>query len=61
MSEKLFLEATYDKFIFRASVNCLYHPGECWAREDGGLISVGITDIFLQQAYKKSNPDNLST
>lgn len=44
MSENQFLESTYDKFTFRASVDCLYHAGECWVREDSGLVTVGITD-----------------
>jgi glycine cleavage system H protein len=41
-------EVTYDKFIFRVMKGYLYHSGECWAREDGGLIVVGMTD-FLQK------------
>jgi hypothetical protein len=28
-----FLEATYDKFIFRVKKDYLYHPEECWAKE----------------------------
>lgn len=40
-----FMESTYDKFIFKASVDCLYHPKECWVREDGNLLLVGITDF----------------
>lgn len=42
------MEATYDKFVFRVKKGYLYHPGECWTREDGELITVGITD-FLQK------------
>ena len=45
MSDHNFMEATYDKFIFKVSVGCLYHPGECWVREDGNLLLVGITDF----------------
>lgn len=45
MSDQKFMEATYDKFIFRASVDCLYHPEECWVREDGDLLLVGVTDF----------------
>lgn len=45
MPENKYLETTYDKFIFRASVDCLYHPEECWVREDGGLLVVGVTDF----------------
>ena len=43
-----FMEATYDKFIFRVKKGYLYHSGECWAKEEGGLITVGLTD-FLQK------------
>jgi len=39
------MEATYEKFIFKVSVDCLYHPKECWVREDGSLLLVGITDF----------------
>ncbi|MFZ5611041.1 MAG: glycine cleavage system protein H [Bacillota bacterium] len=44
MSENQFLETTYDKFVFRASLDCLYHTGECWVREGGGSVTVGVTD-----------------
>ena len=43
-----FLEVTYDKFAFRVKKDYLYHPEECWAKEEGGLIKVGVTD-FLQK------------
>jgi len=42
------LEATYNRFVFKVKKGYLYHPDECWAKEDGGLITVGITD-FLQK------------
>ena len=42
-----FMEVTYDKFTFRVDNSCLYHPNETWAREEDGLIVVGVTD-FLQ-------------
>ncbi|MDH7578725.1 MAG: glycine cleavage system protein GcvH [Bacillota bacterium] len=44
-----FLEATYDKFIFRVKKDYLYHPEECWAKEEAGLVTVGVTD-FLQKS-----------
>jgi glycine cleavage system H protein len=40
-------EVTYDKFTFKVDQSCLYHPNETWAREEDGLIVVGVTD-FLQ-------------
>lgn len=43
-----FMEVTYDKFIFTVKKGYLYHSDECWAKEDSGLITVGLTD-FLQK------------
>ncbi|MBF0502668.1 MAG: glycine cleavage system protein GcvH [Candidatus Riflebacteria bacterium] len=43
MSE--FLETTYDKFIFRAGTDCLYSREEFWARLEGSVVTVGITDF----------------
>ena len=43
-----YLEVTYDKFVFRVRKGYFYHPEECWAKEDRGLIWVGVTD-FLQK------------
>jgi glycine cleavage system H protein len=42
-----FSEVTYDKFTFKVEKTYLYHSDECWAYEEGGLVTVGITD-FLQ-------------
>ncbi len=47
MSED-FMEVTFDKFVFRVTKSYLYHPEECWAKEENGLIRVGVTD-FLQK------------
>ena len=44
-----FLEATYDKFIFRVKTGCLYTKDEFWAHVDGTLATVGVAD-FLQKA-----------
>jgi glycine cleavage system H protein len=41
-----FIEMTYDKFIFRVEGNYLYHPDECWAKRDGELVTIGVTDFF---------------
>ncbi len=43
-----FMEVTYDKFTFRVRKEYLYHPEECWAKEEKGLVIVGVTD-FLQK------------
>ena len=43
-----FMEVTHDKFVFRVRKDYLYHPEECWAKEEKGLIIVGVTD-FLQR------------
>ncbi len=41
-----FLEVTRDKFIFRVKTSYLYHPDESWVKNDGGLVTVGVTDFF---------------
>ncbi len=45
-----FMEVTYDKFVFKVKPDYLYHREESWAREEGGLIIVGITDFFQKTA-----------
>ncbi len=45
-----FMEATYDKFLFKVKSDYLYHPEESWAKEDGDLITVGVTDFFQKTA-----------
>ena len=49
MSED-FMEVTYDKFLFKVKPDYLYHPEESWAKEDGDLITVGVTDFFQKTA-----------
>ena len=41
-----FLEVTRDKFTFRVKTGYHYHADECWVKNDGGLVTVGITDFF---------------
>ncbi len=41
-----FLETTRDKFIFRVKTSYLYDPDECWVKNDGGFVTVGVTDFF---------------
>ncbi len=43
-----FMEVMYDKFVFRVKKGYLYHAGECWAKEEDGIVTVGLTD-FLQK------------
>ncbi len=45
-----FMEATYDKFLFKVKSDYFYHPEESWAKEDGDLITVGVTDFFQKTA-----------
>jgi len=45
-----FLEVTHDKFLFKVKHGYLYHPEECWAKENGDLITVGVTDFFQKTA-----------
>ncbi|MDD4197125.1 MAG: glycine cleavage system protein H [Syntrophorhabdaceae bacterium] len=47
MSDK-FIEVVYDKFVFKADSECLYHKDECWVRREQKGVVVGITD-FLQK------------
>ncbi len=49
MSED-FMEVTYDKFLFKVKPDYLYHREESWAKEDGDLITVGVTDFFQRTA-----------
>lgn len=44
-----FLETTYEKFIFKVKVGCLYSQEEFWADIQGNVATVGLTD-FMQKA-----------
>jgi len=44
-----FLEAIYEKFIFKVKVGYLYSQEEFWANFQDGAASVGLTD-FMQKA-----------
>jgi glycine cleavage system H protein len=44
-----FLEATFEKFIFKVKVGYLYSREEFWANFQNGAATVGLTD-FLQKA-----------
>jgi len=41
------LEIRVDKWVFRVPLNSFYNENDCWARLDGNIATVGITD-FLQ-------------
>ena len=43
-----FLETTVDKFIFRVATDCLYNSEGVWARSEGNLVKIGLSD-FVQQ------------
>jgi glycine cleavage system H protein len=43
-----FLETTIDKFVFHVATDCLYSAEGIWARAEGNLVRIGLTD-FLQQ------------
>jgi glycine cleavage system H protein len=43
-----FLEAAYDKFVFKVKDGCLYNRDDFWARIEGPVATVGITD-YLQK------------
>ncbi|MCX6997333.1 MAG: glycine cleavage system protein H [Kiritimatiellaeota bacterium] len=40
-----YLEATYDKFIFRVKTDCRYTKDEFWAAIKGRVATVGMTDF----------------
>lgn len=43
-----FLEASHDKFVFKVKVGYLYTTDDFWARVDGNVALVGVSD-FLQK------------
>lgn len=43
-----FLETTIDKFIFRVARDCFYNNEGVWAKLDGDLVKIGLSD-FVQQ------------
>jgi len=43
-----FLELTVGKFIFKVAVDRLYNAEGVWAKEEHGLVRIGLSD-FLQQ------------
>ncbi len=44
-----FLEATYDKFVFKVKIGNLYSRDDFWASVDGNVALIGVSD-FLQKA-----------
>lgn len=40
-----FLEATYDKFIFRVKTDFLYSKDDFWVHLQGNIATVGVTDF----------------
>ena len=43
-----FLELTIDKFTFRVAIDRYYSPEGVWAKPEGQLVRIGLTD-YLQQ------------
>jgi len=43
-----FLETTVDKFTFKVAIDRLYNEEGIWAKPEGNLIRIGLSD-FLQQ------------
>ena len=43
-----FLETTVDKFTFKVATDRLYSPEGVWAKTEGDLVRVGLSD-FVQQ------------
>jgi glycine cleavage system H protein len=44
-----FLETTYDKFVFKVKVGYFYSKDDFWAKVDGNVAVVGVSDL-LQKA-----------
>lgn len=45
-----FLETTVDKFIFRVATDRRYTAEGLWARAEGGLVRVGLSDYVQQRS-----------
>jgi glycine cleavage system H protein len=43
-----FLETSVDKFIFRVATDRFYNDEGVWAKEENGLVRIGLSD-FVQQ------------
>ncbi|UCD42848.1 MAG: glycine cleavage system protein H, partial [Chloroflexota bacterium] len=43
-----YLETTVDKFIFKVAVDRLYNEEGVWAKSEGELVRIGLSD-FVQQ------------
>jgi glycine cleavage system H protein len=43
-----YLEVKVDKFTFKAPTDRFYNQEGVWAKEEGGVVSIGLSD-FLQQ------------
>lgn len=43
-----YLQATVDKFVFRAARDCRYGDADVWAKRKGDRVRVGLAD-YLQQ------------
>jgi glycine cleavage system H protein len=43
-----FLETMVDKYTFKVAIDCLYNAVGIWAKPEGNLIRIGLSD-FLQQ------------
>lgn len=41
-----YLETTYDKFTLKVDRSCVYHAEGAWARLEGDLVVVGVSDFF---------------
>lgn len=44
-----FLQTTFDKFIFKVRVGCLYTDDDYWVDIQGAVVTVGVTD-YLQKS-----------
>ena len=58
-----YLETTIDKFTFKVAVDRWYSPEGVWAKEEGGLIRLGLSDYLQQRsgdiAFVDVKPDGM--
>lgn len=44
-----YLETTFDKFIFRVATDRYYSSEGLWAKAEGNMVRIGLTDFWQQR------------
>lgn len=59
-----YLETTVDKFIFKVAVDRLYNEEGVWAKSEGELVRIGLSDFVQQRngdvAFAEVKPEGTS-